>query len=107
MIVGRTFNREHFAAFVMERPIVRKAAVGLVFLDAKERAAILTAQTLATLGSRLSALGLAQPCPQVARALSRTAKEELLALRAQKLPPRTLLSALKALGYRPGAVEQE
>lgn len=133
MIVGRTFDREHFEAFVMEHPIVRKAAIGLVFLDAKERPAILTAAgfidgdgakvtpeaplsiahpctlsdpVLAALGGKLSELGLAQPFPQTAREFSRNAKEELFALRNQKLPPRTLLQALKALGYRPGAVEQ-
>ena len=60
---------------------------------------------LATLDDKRSELGLAQPFLPTARAFSRSAREELLALRAQKLSPRTMRQPLMALGYRPGAVE--
>jgi len=41
MIVGRTFSEDHLRAFILDHPLVREAATGLVFRDAAGAAFIL------------------------------------------------------------------
>ena len=130
MIVGRRFDTEHLRLFILDHPLVRKAATGLVFQDAGEVLGVLgeggftdargaavalvpplriphpcdlTDDQLASFQDALASSGQAQPFPQVARPFSREPDEGLAALADQSLPTRRLIAQCEKLGYRRGS----
>ena len=130
MIVGRKFNAEHLKAFVLEHPLVRKTANGLVFRDAAGALGVLgadgftdaagaavaltapleiphpcalTDEQLSAFQDALANLGQSQAFPQVARPFTREPDEGLAALADQTMPTRRMLGQSEKLGYRRGA----
>ncbi|MDI1476473.1 DUF4132 domain-containing protein [Polyangium sp. y55x31] len=135
MIVARSFDAEHFRAFVLEHPIVRAFATGLVWKDAKGRLVILTAEgmvdatgaaveieapvtiphpieideaPLVALRRQLAALALVQPFAQLERSFTRDAQARLSVLIAQAEPRPVVVfeGLLRQRGYHRGEVEQ-
>jgi hypothetical protein len=129
MIAARPYPAAHFRTFVLEHPLVRRAANGLVVRHsggalfalgpdrtiAGEPAAdgtfsfphpcAMTDDEIAAMQDRLAAAGLAQPFPQLARPFSRDPEAGLAALRGRSIETRVLLRKLDELGYRRGSVE--
>ncbi|MDI1428705.1 DUF4132 domain-containing protein [Polyangium sorediatum] len=135
MIVGRSYDAEHFRAFVLEHPVVRAFVAGLVWKDAKGRFAILTAEgavdaagavvdlvapvtiphpieiddaAFSALRARLAALALVQPFVQLERRFTRDAQAQLSALIAatQPKPLAAFEGLLRQRGYHRGTVEE-
>lgn len=132
MIVGRTFSEDHLRAFILDHPLVREAATGLVFRDAAGAAFILAPsgfvdaagkpatpaaplsiphpsdlsdEVIATFQDALAAQGLAQPFAQLARSFSRDPDAALSALRDQKMPTKRMLESLEKHAYKRGRAE--
>ncbi|MDC3960981.1 DUF4132 domain-containing protein [Polyangium jinanense] len=133
--MARRFDADHFRAFVLEHPVVRAFAAGLVWKDVNGRLAILTAEdvvdaagaaveleapvtiphpieideaALVALRRQLSALALVQPFAQLERPFTRDAAAELSAL-IVATEPRPLVAfegLLRQRGYHRGKVEQ-
>ncbi|MDC0747920.1 DUF4132 domain-containing protein [Polyangium mundeleinium] len=135
MIVGRSYDAEHFRVFVIEHPVVRAFAAGLVWKDAKGRLAILTAEgavdaagvvvdlvapvtiphpieideaVLAALRERLAALALVQPFAQLERRFHRDAQAQLATLitASKPRPLAAFEGLLRQRGYHRGTVEE-
>jgi HEAT repeat protein len=132
MIVGRTFAEAHFQTFVMEHPLVRQAATGLVFQDAERACAILTStgfvdaagkatkpafpvtiphpcmladDVIAAFQDALAQQDIAQPFAQLARPFTRDPESALTALRDQKMATRRMIASIEKHGYKRGGVE--
>lgn len=129
MVCGRKFGGELLRVFVMEHPVARKVAEGLVFRGEGGALALLTDAgfvdasgksvsptepltiphpcdvtdaDLATFQELLAARGITPAVSQLARSFTRDASSGA-ALRQQKIETRRMLERFEKLGYRRGA----